>query len=277
MDKKNIYPSGQTSVFMEEFSYVPDSNLKAIESISRGLGGSSSVNFILDGVNAVINLGANVEVESGHVVINGETLEVEAQTVSNTAGNNLYEFYKVQDLSQASGVRSFGDGSTKNIYEKNRAVVRSVSSYTGGAGTMPVNGETTLASSNKSGLITASQFDDIQTIGNRLEVLREGTVQNVAIGVSSIGASYSVTGDFASAEELTGNSSFSDLKVTFSSNITEGSYTVAIFNRESNNASAFLYYPVSYSFTSSKFQFLIAKTAGSVTFSFDIKIIKQLN
>ena len=98
---------------------MPNSNRDGIHAINEGLG--EGVDFILSGVDAIINAGVDVSLNSGYVFLNGETLKVDAQVVPRTAGTDLYQFAKVT-TNPSEGQRNFRDGSTKNVYEENRAI-----------------------------------------------------------------------------------------------------------------------------------------------------------
>lgn len=205
MDIINKFTGG-TRLYADDFLVMPNSHRGAIVGIGDALG--NGADYIINGVNAVITPGVEAFVQEGHVFLNGEVLKVDSQTVPRTAGTDLYEFQK-QTTYPAEFSAQYLDGSTHNIKQSDRAIVVNVASIS----TLSITGDTSLASSTKSGIITASQFDDIETIGDRLEVLQEGSIYNIEVGVTPTGTTYSVSGDFISAVKTTSLSNETYLEI----------------------------------------------------------------
>jgi len=136
MDNRRKFPGIEVDHTSDELNLMPDSNRDAIFSIAKSLG--NEVDFIISGVDAVINPSIDASVSDGYVLIDGEVLKVDAQIVPRTEGTDIYVFQKqTTDGDAPDWVRNFRDGSTNNVFEKNRAIVVNVVT----AGTdLPING-----------------------------------------------------------------------------------------------------------------------------------------
>ena len=164
MDNRLKFSGVEINPTSDELNLMPDSNREALFSIAKSLGENSD--FIISGINAVINAGVDASVSAGYVLINQEIIKVDAQTVVNTAGTDIYVFQKiVTSGTSPDWDRTFRDGSTNNVFEKTRASVVNVAA----AGSdLPINGNVlkdvltptlnVVDGSNK-GVVTPAQYN----------------------------------------------------------------------------------------------------------------------
>ena len=138
MDKRLNFPGGEIGITNTELDLMPNSNREGINGLASAP--VDGANCILQGVNAVVNNGVNCVVSAGYVFLNGEVLKVDGQTVTNTQGNNLYQFQKQTTDGGAEYNREYRNGNTNNVAEINRAIVVSVASIT----SLSVTGNTML-------------------------------------------------------------------------------------------------------------------------------------
>lgn len=212
MDVRKTYPGGEIGISSNELNFMPNSNREGIHALGNGIG--SNTNMIVSGVNAVINIGVDCQVQDGFVYLNGEVLKVDAQTVPSTIGD-LYEFQKVTTNTDPEGERNFRDLTTSNVYEKNRAVVVNVASVT----SLSVDGDT-IVDVLKSLIQVQSNWNETDTndpsfIQNKPSIitqLLQGKVKGIDVGG---GAIPTVEGDFTSLTVLNTGGDDIRLKVFF--------------------------------------------------------------
>jgi hypothetical protein len=137
MDNRRKFSGIEVNPTSDELNLMPDSNRDGLFSIAKSLGNGSD--FIISGVSAIITPGVEAVVSDGYVIINGEVLKVDPQTVSRTVGTDIYVFQKsITNGTSPDWDREFRDGSNHNVFEKNRAIVTNVSS----AGSdLPIDGD----------------------------------------------------------------------------------------------------------------------------------------
>lgn len=216
MDTRLELAGGEIEISSDEINLMPNSNREGLNSISDGI--SSGSDMIISGVGAVIDPGVNVTVLDGFVFLNGEMLKVDAQVVLRTAGTDFYQFTKVT-TNPAAGSRNFRDGSTKNVYEENRAVPTNVAAITG----LSVSGNTML-DVMKSLIQIQSDWDQADTgapdyINNKpnvLNVLLQGKVNGIEVGTGG-GADSPGEGDITTVTLLNDESSEIRIRVNFAS------------------------------------------------------------
>ena len=69
MDNRRKFPGIEVDHTSDELNLMPDSNRDAIFSIAKSLG--NEVDFIISGVDAVINPSIDASVSDGYVLIDG--------------------------------------------------------------------------------------------------------------------------------------------------------------------------------------------------------------
>lgn len=219
MDQRLTFPGGEREITNDELNLMPDSNRGGIQGLAAAFGAQ----YIISGVNAVINTGTNCIVNAGFVFLNGEVLKVNAQTVvrdSNISGNS-YQFVKQAITDDAGFDRDYRDGTTHNVAIINTAVPTQVPS---------INSLSVIGDTLTELLTTAIQFtpdwtaasgsvgfiDNKPTVVNRLMY---GTVTLGDIGAQPANnASKPVTGDLTSAFHSSPQSATSDtLNLSFPS------------------------------------------------------------
>ena len=87
--------------------------------------------FIISGCVPTLTPGVDIEVTSGYIWLDGEVVEVEAQTVADTSGTDLYE-YVLTTTYDAGGTKTFIDSNTRQTWRKVRGIVTSVAALTPG-------------------------------------------------------------------------------------------------------------------------------------------------
>ena len=216
MDKRLKYAGGEIEISSDEINRMPESNQGAIFGINKGLTATGQ-DMIASGVFAIINAGVDAVVQEGFVVLDGETLKVDAQTVLRTEGTDIYQFQKVTTY-PSDGVRNFRDNTSHNVYEKNRAVVVNVAAIT----TLSVIGDTLIDKLKELIRIqsdwnqaNAAEPDYIKNKPNVLNVLLQGKVDGIEVG--SGGAVGAVSGGITSVTLLNAEPSELRIRIAFAS------------------------------------------------------------
>lgn len=244
MDVRKTLPGGEIGISSNELNLMPESSREGLFSINAGIGGG--LDMIISGVNAIIDPGVDASLSAGFIFLNGEMLEVEAQVVPRTVGTDLYQFAKVTTSIDPNGDRDFRDGTSANVYEKNRGIAVNVAAITG----LSVTGNTML-DTMKSLIQVQSDFnqtdntqpDFIKNKPSTTVLLAEGTV---LVGDVVSSGSASVTGDFASATKTSIDLS-TEVSVVFNAALPGTNYlpiimynVPATLSNQAYQASAFL-------------------------------------
>lgn len=212
MDKRLKFAGGEIELSSDELNLMPESNQEAINGINKGLTATGQ-DMIASGVFAVISAGVQAVVQEGYVVLNGETLKVDAQTVPSTIGD-LYQFEKVT-TNPTAGIRNFRDNTTHNVYEINRAVVVNVNAIT----TISIDGDTLIDKLKELIRIQSdwTQADDtqpdyIKNKPNTVALLLQGKVNGIDVGSGTIPT---VSGGFSTVTVLDSSGDDMRLRVNF--------------------------------------------------------------
>lgn len=128
MNKKLTFTGGEPDITIDNLQYDPIANRAALFGFTKAFAGDDSV--IVSGAVVTVIAGVSASVTAGYVFLNGEILQVDAATVSETLGSDLWEFQKVVTY-DAAGDKTFNDAIPRQTYQKNRAVLVNVSAITG--------------------------------------------------------------------------------------------------------------------------------------------------
>ncbi len=128
MDKKLIFSGGEPDITIRNTQYNSIADRAALFGVVKGLAGANNV--IVSGAVVTLDPLVDASVTAGYVWLDGEILQVDAATVSETEGSDLWEFQKVVTY-DAAGDKTFNDAIPRQTYQKNRAVLVNVSSVTG--------------------------------------------------------------------------------------------------------------------------------------------------
>ena len=224
MDKRLKFAGGEIELSSDEINLMPESNHGAIEGINKGLTATGQ-DMIASGVFAVITAGSDAIIQEGFVVLNGETLKVDAQEVAETEGSDLYEFQKVTTY-PSTGERNFRDNTTHLVYEKNRAIAVNVASIT----TLSIVGDTLIDILKE---LIRIQSDWNQTNVNEPDYIKNKptSVSSVMIGechfgdIGSGSGAISFSGDLLTATKISGGN-YSTVTVTFP-DVGTSNYTIS--------------------------------------------------
>lgn len=128
MDKKLTFTGGEPDLNIDDILRDPIANRAALFGLMLGLG--VTTDCLISGAAVTVNAGVNAQVTAGYVWLNGEILQVDAATVSETLGSDLWEFQK-QTTYDSNGDKTFNDGTPRQTWEKNRAILVNVAAITG--------------------------------------------------------------------------------------------------------------------------------------------------
>lgn len=128
MNKKLTFTGGEPDITIDNLLYDPEANRAALFGVLLGLSGA--VDSVISGAAVTLNPGVDASVTAGYVWLGGEILQVDAATVAETEGTDLWEFQK-QVTFDSAGDKTFNDATPRQTYQKNRAVLVNVTSVTG--------------------------------------------------------------------------------------------------------------------------------------------------
>lgn len=128
MNKKLIFAGGEPNITIDNLNRNPEANLAALNAICAGIG-AGGYDFIISG-SISLDPGTSLEVAAGYVFLNGEVLQMDAQSIPDTEGTDLYEISK-QTTYDSLGDKVFNNGVARQTYQVNRAVFTSVAAITG--------------------------------------------------------------------------------------------------------------------------------------------------
>lgn len=180
MDKRLNFSGGEIGVTNTELDLMPNSNREGINGLASAP--VDGANCILTGVNAVVTNGVNCVVSDGYVFLNNEVLKVDSQTVTNTEGNNLYEFQKQTTDGGAEYDREYRNGNTNNVAEINRAIVVSVAALS----SLSVTGNTML-DQLKEDIRVQSDFNETDPASPAFIQNQPSFLSSVAYGTVDVG------------------------------------------------------------------------------------------
>jgi len=130
MDKWLKFPGINPNVTVDSLDRNAEANLKAINGICAGFAMPGSENFLIEAVFSY-NAGVDASISAGYVRLNGEVVQVDEQlNVTETEGTDLWEIQKVTTYDSA-GDRTYNDGTPRQTYQVNRAVIVNVASISG--------------------------------------------------------------------------------------------------------------------------------------------------
>ena len=128
MNRLDTQFDGGVEFFLDDYRWGSEAFQNAFDNLLKDFAIGTNENFIISGVVATINAGVNATVTSGYIYLNGEILQVDAQSVLRTVGTDLYSFSKVTTTDTAGDRLTKNTGINISPYEKNRGVVSNVSS-----------------------------------------------------------------------------------------------------------------------------------------------------
>lgn len=122
MDKKLTFTGGEPNLNWDDFNRDERSNRDFLFSLFSSFGYGPNDNFIISGCVATLDPGVDVSVTAGYIYLNGEILEVEAQTVVDGGTVDLYKYTKVVTY-DPNGDKTYNDSTPRETWQKNRGVV----------------------------------------------------------------------------------------------------------------------------------------------------------
>lgn len=134
MDIREELPGGQINVSSNEINLMPKSTRDLFTKlISNFTGGQDCW---IEGCEITFSATADPVVSPGYVFINGKLLRVEQHTILDWGTIPYDEFdpniqFEETTVTDLNGVREFRDGNQKNVYLKERAIIRIVPVVTG--------------------------------------------------------------------------------------------------------------------------------------------------
>jgi hypothetical protein len=122
MDKKLTFTGGEPNINFDDILRDPIANRAALFGIMKAFNIGTNENFIISGCVPTVSTGVNVAVTAGYIFLNGEILEVEAQTVANSGTLDLYKYTKTTTY-DSGGDKTFNDAIARQTWQKNRGTV----------------------------------------------------------------------------------------------------------------------------------------------------------
>jgi len=122
MDKKLTFPGGETLLNFDDLDRNNTANRLALFGIMKAFNIGTNENFIISCCVATLDAGVDVDVTAGYIFLNGEILEVDAQTVLDGGTADLYTYNKVVTY-DPNGDKTFNDLTPRETWQKNRGVV----------------------------------------------------------------------------------------------------------------------------------------------------------
>lgn len=240
MDERRNFDGGEINVTNNELDLMPNSNRGGIYGIAAAI--ADGQNIIFSGVNASIDA-SSVTVEDGFVFLDGELLKVDAGTVNDTEGRDLYVFEKTANITEPGFERNYRNGDTNNVASINRAVPSPVSVVE--PGQLSVTGKTALTRLRE---LIRIQADFAETDSNEPDFIRnKPTIPTVpdnipdvrnrgsigAIDLGSIPSPIVRTGD-ATAATATQNSTTLIFTVTMANEMSNNGYFLRLSVRSNS-------------------------------------------
>lgn len=162
MDYLKVTDTGGIPYNNDDFTWLENAPRDAIFGLFADLAVGTNTNFIISGCVATLDPGVDVSVTAGYIFLNGEVLEVEAQTVADSGTVDLYAYGKVTTY-DTSGDKTTKDGGSISTYQKNRGVITAISGSVSGTQLDPVSGDRL---GRKLDLYIPTQFEDWKEVGN---------------------------------------------------------------------------------------------------------------
>jgi hypothetical protein len=122
MDTKITFSGGEPSINFDDLDRNNKANRMALFGIMKAFNIGTNENFIISGCVATVDTGVDVDVTAGYIFLNGEILEVEAQTVLNGGTIDVYKYVKSTTY-DAGGDKTFNDSVLRQTWQKNRGIV----------------------------------------------------------------------------------------------------------------------------------------------------------
>lgn len=122
MNEKVNFTGGSPTINFNDLNRNNIANRSALFGIMEAFGVSTNENFIISGCVASVDTGVDVDVTAGYIYLNGEILEVEAQTVLDGGTTDLYKYVKAVTY-DAAGDKTFNDAVARKTWRKNRGIV----------------------------------------------------------------------------------------------------------------------------------------------------------
>jgi len=125
MNYKELYTGGEKPMSLEEFTRLDDSTRAALFSFANAI--TNGEDAVLYGCTATVS--GSITVTPGYILLNGEILEVEAQTVADTLGSGLWQYTKTTTY-DTTGTKTFVNGIIRQTWRKDRGTLVNVASIT---------------------------------------------------------------------------------------------------------------------------------------------------
>ena len=128
MNEKLIFQGGEPDITIRNTQYNPIADRAALFGVVKGLAGVNDV--IVSGAAVTVNALVDASVTAGYIWLNGEILQVDAATVLETQGTDLWEFQKAITY-DAAWDKVFNDLIPRQTYQQNRAILVNVAAIVG--------------------------------------------------------------------------------------------------------------------------------------------------
>ena len=127
MNRLLDFTGGKPDFNIDDMLWNDEAAYGALHAIMEAFGVSTNENFIISGCETNIDPGEDIEVTAGYIYLNGEILEVEAQTVDDGGTVDLYKYVKATTYDTGGDV-TFNDGTPRQTWQKNRGIVTAATS-----------------------------------------------------------------------------------------------------------------------------------------------------
>lgn len=121
MKRLLVFEPGQQPLFSQDFTLLENAPFEALKNILSEFHDINNSQFIVSGCNYSVAAGI-ITLTAGVIVIEGEILEVDAQTISEpVSGNHVY--FTVDTTYDPAGTRLFLDANTYETWEVRKAIL----------------------------------------------------------------------------------------------------------------------------------------------------------
>lgn len=180
MDEKIFFEGGEPAINSDDLQRNPLANRAGLFGIMAGFAKELNVNFIVSGCEYTITPGVEITITAGYIFLNGELLQVEAQTVAETHGTNVYYFEKSITY-DPDGEKIYNNLITRQTWVKNRGVLVNSPTSTVPANKLDVRGESIGSKINRQlffnfqEIANIDKILDLNTSFIRLDISGPGT------------------------------------------------------------------------------------------------------
>jgi hypothetical protein len=183
MNEKINFTGGEPTINFNDLSRNNIANRAALFAVMAAYNIGTNENFIISGCVATVDPGVDVDVTAGYIFLNGEIIQVEAQTVLDSGTTDLYKYVKTTTY-DPNGDKTFNNSVARQTWAKNRGIVTAATAPILTTELDVVNGDRL-----ESKIIALLRALTAASATDALEgIIRKSTVAETQAGTSDTGA-----------------------------------------------------------------------------------------